>query len=123
MIFKVNKKMVMKEMENDFEWLQEHYKELREKYPEKVVVILDKKVIDIGDTIQEAEQSAKPFIKLDKKPLFGRIRKKGAMILYVACFSLRNDIPENILGREELISNFKTTFLRYKFILEPEYNE
>jgi len=67
-------------MENDFEWLQKHYSELQEKYPKKVVAILDRKVVGSGNTIQEAEQEAKKRIT-SRKPLLGRVRKKGAMIL------------------------------------------
>jgi len=67
-------------MRNDFEWLQNHYPELQEKYPKKVVAILDGKIVGSGNTIQEAEQEAKKRIK-GRKPLLGRIRKKGAMIL------------------------------------------
>jgi len=37
-----------------------------------------------------------------------------------ACFSIRDDVPENILGREELISNFKVIFRKDGFSMEPE---
>ena len=63
----------------EFEWLQEHYKELSEKYPGKVIAIVDHKLVGIGSTLSEVREQASKATT--KKPLFGRIRKKRAMIL------------------------------------------
>jgi len=53
-----------------------------------------------------------------KHPIEMRIADRSIKI--TACFSMRDDIPENILGREELISNFKITFRKDGFSMEPE---
>jgi len=65
--------------EKNFEWFEEHYPELRAKYPGKVVAIVDSDIVGIGDTIQQAEKEAKE--RTNKKPFFGRVRKKTAMVL------------------------------------------
>ncbi len=53
-----------------------------------------------------------------KHPIKMRIADK--LIKIDAFFSIRNDVPENIFGREELITNFKITFRRDGFSMEPE---
>lgn len=66
-------------VEENFEWFEEHYSELKEKYPGKVIAIVDKGIVGIGNTIQEAEREAREHT--NKKPFFGRVRKKTAMAL------------------------------------------
>ncbi len=63
----------------EFKWLQEHYKELSEKYPGKVVAIVNHELVGIGNTLAEVREQASKTTT--KRPLFGRIRKKRAMIL------------------------------------------
>jgi len=62
----------------EFIWLREHYAELQEKYPGKVVAIVGDKVVGVGDSISEVEKQLKGVAE---KPLFGKIRRKRAMIL------------------------------------------
>ena len=63
----------------EFLWLQEHYKELHNKYPGKIVAVVDNKIIGVGDTLVDVRRQTRNLT--DRKPLFGRIRKKRAMIL------------------------------------------
>ena len=63
----------------EFQWLEKHYKELSEKFPGKIVAIVDSRLVGVGDTIAEAEEQAQRITAVP--PLFGRIRKKRAMIL------------------------------------------
>lgn len=63
----------------EFLWFQEHYKELREKYPGKTVAIVDDKIVGVGDTLTEADQEAQKVTS--KNPFFAKVRKNRAMIL------------------------------------------
>ncbi len=63
----------------EFLWLQEHYPELHDKYPGKIVAVVGNKIVGVGDTLVEVRRQTRGLT--DRKPLFGRIRKKRAMIL------------------------------------------
>ena len=40
-------------------WLNEHYKELQDRYPDKYIAIQDDNILATGDTIEEAYMHAK----------------------------------------------------------------
>ena len=47
-----------KEYFEDIEWAESNYSELMRKYPEKWVAIIDKKIVGVGKSINEAEKEA-----------------------------------------------------------------
>ncbi len=50
---------------SDFEWVREHRGELLEQYGECIILVYEKEVIGIGDTIQEAEENAERNLSPD----------------------------------------------------------
>lgn len=64
----------------EFLWFQEHYEELRKKYPGKTIAIVNNKIVGIGDTLTEADMEAQKVTK--KSPFFAKVRKNRAMILW-----------------------------------------
>lgn len=54
------------------DWLTHHFNELIDKYPGKIVAVIDDKVVGVGDTYQEVY---KPFLKseLELMPLVIRV--------------------------------------------------
>jgi len=41
------------ELEKDDKWLKEHLEELVEKYPRKVIAVLDQQIVAVGDSVPE----------------------------------------------------------------------
>lgn len=49
-----------------------------------------------------------------------KIRIGQDILDVAACFSSKNDVPENILGRVDLLKNFKVILIKNKFVLEED---
>jgi hypothetical protein len=56
-----------KEFWEDMKWGEENYSELMRKYPERWVVIVDKKVVGVGMSTSEAEKEAYRKTGVDMK--------------------------------------------------------
>ena len=73
--------------------------------------------IDVEGGQKEILDGAGGHILVYKHALEIKIGKK--LIKTKGCFSIRNDIPENVIGRKDMIDNFKIIFSKNNFTLEP----
>ncbi|ODS35116.1 hypothetical protein BEH94_09345 [Candidatus Altiarchaeales archaeon WOR_SM1_SCG] len=58
-----------KEFLDDMEWGWEHYSEFIEKYPDKWIAIVNKRVAAVGESINEVEDGAEKKTKRKKEKI------------------------------------------------------
>ena len=69
------------EVQNDNQWLQKHYKEIQDKYPNKFVAVVDKTIIAAGEKIETVLKNVEEKGKNPAMVLIEFIPEKGLILI------------------------------------------
>jgi orotate phosphoribosyltransferase-like protein len=69
------------EAQSDNQWLQSHYKEIQEEYPNKFVAIVNKKIITAGEKMENVVKDLKEIGKDPAMVLIEFIPEKGLILI------------------------------------------